>query len=45
MNAKKVNLKVVSEVSDAELKRLTEGLKRIEGFEFLIDSEMKLVPD
>jgi hypothetical protein len=43
MNPKKVNMKITSEVSPDEVNRLTEALGKIEGFEFVVDSMVRVV--
>jgi hypothetical protein len=37
---KKVNVKVVEQISDTELARLTDSLKKLEGFDFLVDCQL-----
>lgn len=37
---KKVNVKVVEQISNQELTQLTSGLKKLEGFDFLIDCQL-----
>jgi hypothetical protein len=37
-NKKKVHVKMMENVTDEELNQLVEGLKKIEGFNFTIDS-------
>ena len=39
MNGKKVNVQVVEQITDTELKNLTAGLRSIEGFDFLVDAQ------
>ena len=34
----KVNVKIMENVTKSEVERLAEGLSKIEGFEFLVDS-------
>lgn len=42
MTDKKVNLKVMHDLNDKEISVLLEGLKKIEGFEFGIESYVNL---
>jgi hypothetical protein len=37
---KRANIKVMERVSDIELNRLMECLKKIEGFEFLVNCQL-----
>jgi hypothetical protein len=37
---KKVNVKVVDQISDEELNRLTTSLKKLEEFDFLVDCQL-----
>lgn len=44
MNPKKITMKIMDEVSPAEVERLTEALGKIEGFEFIVGSMVKVSP-
>jgi hypothetical protein len=42
MQPKKVDMKIMGEVSPDEMKRLTEALGKIEGFEFIVGSQVRV---
>lgn len=39
MNNKKVNVKVMEQINDEQINILVEGLKKMDGFDFLVDSQ------
>jgi hypothetical protein len=41
---KKIHVKVMANLTDAELNKLVDGLKKIEGFRFSIDSFLWVTP-
>ena len=42
MHDKKVNVKVMEQINNEQINRLIEGLKKIDGFDFLLDSQFKI---
>jgi hypothetical protein len=41
-NKKQVNIKLVEQISDGEMIKLVEGLKKIDGFDFLVDCQFRV---
>ena len=39
---KKINIKIIEQITDNELSYLINELKRINGFDFLVDSQFKI---
>jgi hypothetical protein len=42
MLGKKVNVKVMEKIDSGQIGRLIEGLKKIDGFDFLVDTQFKI---